>query len=206
LTAATLAACASLICADTSRLALMPLPREALGPDAAALTLARDSGIDSNASAAKNAGGGTSAADLARQGRISGYILDYTAPPTVSPQRLLAVETLAELYRTRANAVGGLAFWRGVTQRLGGTKRNGVAISLVPFAARVGDGAFAFELTYKLGGRTVGYVGDVVFRTGSLLGAVFVTSRDRAGLRARTVALAAKLLTRIHAVEGGKIR
>jgi hypothetical protein len=199
-TAAALAACAALLCADTGKLALMPLPKQALGPDAASLSLTRDSGVDSNASAARNAGGG-----LARQGRVTGYILDYGA--TGARRRtLLGVETIAELYRSDASATRGLAFWLGVTRRLDGAHQNGVAISLAPFAASVGDGAFAFELTYKLGGRPVGYVDDVVFRTGSVLGAVFVTATKEAGLRTRTIGLVEKLLARIRGVEAGRIR
>jgi hypothetical protein len=200
-TAAALAACASLLCADTGRLALMPLPKSSLGADAAPLTLSRDSGVDSNASAAKNAGGGVTAADLARQGRITGYTLLYTDPTALAThRRLLGVQTIAELYRSRATAVRGLAFWRGVTRGLAGTKHGGVAIGVTPFSARVGDGAFAFQLTYSLAGKRLAYVGDVVFRTGSLLGAVFVTSASPTGLRARTVALAEKLLARMLSV------
>src|SRR5690349_9255494 len=144
-----LTVCATLICSE-SRLPRMPLPKQTLGPDAAQLSLARDSGVDSNARAARNAGGGTTAADLARQGRVNGYILDYTAQG-IAPQKLLGVETIAELYRSPLTATRGLAFWRNVTKRLGGTTQHGEAISMVPFAAPVGDGAYAFELTYKLG-------------------------------------------------------
>ena len=39
----------------------------------------RDATAQQNASAAQNAGGGTTAADLSRQGRITGYTLDYVA-------------------------------------------------------------------------------------------------------------------------------
>jgi|SRR5579862_6328091 len=207
MTFAALAACATLLCSDTSRLALMPLPKPVLGADATALTLARDSGVDSNASAARNAGGGVTAADLARQGRITGYTLDYkTAGPLPAHGSLLGVQTIAELYRSKEAATRGLAFWRGVTQRLAGPSQNGTAISVTPLDVRLGDGAFSFELRYSLHGRTLGYVGDVVLRTGSMLGAVFVTATGETGLRVRTITLAEKLLARIHAVLAGTIR
>jgi hypothetical protein len=167
-------------------LARMPLPKQALGPDAAALSLVAGSG------------GGVTAADLARQGRITGYLLDYAAPGHGS---VVAVETIAEVYRSPATAATGLSFWRGVTTRLQGAHGD-VTIAVRPFGARVEDGTFAYELTYALSGRTVSYVGDVVFRSGSYLGAVFVTGTDRAGLRSRTVALARKLAARIHRVLG----
>ena len=53
-------------------LASMPPPQRALGPDAAGLSLSADSGVDSNADAARHAGGGVTAADLARAGRVTG--------------------------------------------------------------------------------------------------------------------------------------
>jgi hypothetical protein len=208
---AAVAVCAAVLCPaaaaiDPGRLALMPLPKQALGPDAVGLALASDSGVDSNAAAARHAGGGVTAADLARYGRITGYTLDYALPLTRSAAHsLLGVQTIAELYRGEATATKGLAFWRGVTRALGAKKVNGVTVTLSPFAARVGDGAFAFELTYRRGGKPVLHVGDVVFRTGDLLGAVFLTAGDRTGLRARTVTLADRLAVRIQQVVAGKI-
>jgi hypothetical protein len=193
---------------DPSRLALMPLPRQALGPDAVGLSLVSDSGVDSNADAARNAGGGVTAADLARYGRITGYTLDYALPlasARPAAHSLLGVQTIAELYRNEPTAAKGLAFWRGATKALSATRVNGVTVGLVPFEAHVGDGAFAFELTYRQAGKPILYVGDVVFRTGDLLGAVFVTASGKTGLRARTVSLANRLEVRIQQVLAGKI-
>ena len=207
------AACAAALCPtaaafEPSRLALMPLPRQTFGPDAAALSLVRDSGADSNADAARHAGGGVTAADLSRYGRITGYTLDYDHPPASAfhaARALLEVQTIAELYRDESAATNGLAFWRGVTRALTASKANGVSIGLMPFGARVGDATFAFELTYSLAGKPLYYVGDVVFRSGDLLGAVFVTATDDAGLRSRTASLADKLAARIRQVLAGKI-
>jgi hypothetical protein len=186
----------------------MPLPLQAFGPEAAALSLVGDSGVDSNADAARKAGGGTTAAELASYGRVTGYTLDYDRPAAIalrSAHALLEVQTIAELYRDESAATKGLAFWRGVTRALEGSEANGVSVGLVPFEARVGDGAFAFELTYTLAGRLLFYTGDVVFRTGDLLGAVFVTATDDAGLRARTAGLADELEARMQHVLAGKI-
>ena len=191
------------------RLASMPLPKQDLGPGVAALVLSTDSGVDSNADAARHAGPGVTAAQLASAGRITGYTRDYQRPPTVVPlagRALLEIQTIAEQYRDRDSARRGLAFWRAVTQALTTRVENGISTRAVPFDARVADGTFAFELTYIRAGRPVAYVGDVVFRTGSLLGAVFVTTTDRAGLHARTVALARKLATRMQLAQAGKIR
>src|SRR5215469_13509223 len=146
--------CAAVSYAGTRRLDLMPLPRSALGPGAAALALAPDSGIVSNAAAADNAGHGLTGSDLARQGRTTGYTLDYVLPHASVPQarhELLGVQTIAELYRNRATATRGLAFWRSVTRKRAGLQPNGVTVAVSAFRARVGDGSFAFELTYRAG-------------------------------------------------------
>jgi hypothetical protein len=192
---------------DPSRLALMPLPRQALGADAIGLPLANDSGVDSNRDAAQNAGAGVTAADLTSYGRITGYTLDYASPASalLMPHGLLEVKTIAELYRDKSTAARGLVFWRGVTKKLGSGTSDGVTIRLSPFDAHVNGDAFAFELTYQRAGKTLGYVGDIVFRAGNLLGAVFVTSSDGAGLRTRTLKLASRLSLRIKQVLAGKL-
>ena len=191
---------------DGPRLASMPLPKHLLGADAGALALASDSGVSSNADAARHAGQGLTGSDLARTGRVTGYTLDYVLPSTAVAgdfQSLLGVQTIAELYRNKPAAVKGLAFWRGVTSSLGKRLTNGTTVDLSPFRAQVGDGAYAFELRYRRSGQTLGYIGDVVFRHGNLLGAVFVTSRDKVGLRARTLDLAERLLARMRRVSAG---
>ena len=140
--------------AGTVHLDLMPLPRSALGAGSAALVRAPDSGVVSNAYAAQDAGGGITAADLAKRGRITGYALDYAVPNATLPQArhvLLGVKTMAELYRDPATATRGLTFWRDVTRKLSGRMTNGVRVVASPFRTGVGDGAFAFELTYRLG-------------------------------------------------------
>ena len=184
----------------------MPLPRSALGAGSAALVLAPDSGVVSNAAAAKDAGQGFTATDLATRGRITGYSRDYLLPNATVPEkrhRLLGVRTIAELYRNPGTATRGLAFWRAVTRRLSVGQANGVRIAMSPFRATIGNGAFAFELAYRQLGQPLYYVGDVVFRSGSLLGAVFVSATDRVDLRARTVRLADRLATRISSVAAG---
>jgi hypothetical protein len=190
----------------TGHLNQMPLPRSALGAGSAALVRAPDSGVASNAYAAQDAGVGITAADLAKRGRITGYTLDYVAPNATVPQTrhaLLGVKTIAELYRDPAMATQGLTFWRDVTRKLSGHTTNGVSVVASRFGASVGDGAFAFELTYRDKGQPLYYVGDVVFRSGRLLGSVFVSATDDIGLRARTLQLANSLASRIRRVDAG---
>jgi hypothetical protein len=204
-------ACVPAACArGGDPLASVPIPKQALGPGAGALSLLADSGVDSNAEAARNAGRGVTAADLERAGRMTGYTLDYALPPATrlrTGQTLLGVQTIAERYRNASAARKGLAFWRGVTRARNGSAPNGVKVVLTPFEAHVGDGSYAYLLTYRRAGRPLAYIGDVVFRSGDLLGAVFVTASDAARLRARTVALAEKLAARMrHAHAAAAVR
>jgi hypothetical protein len=192
--------------AGAGHLDLMPLPKSALGAGRAALVRAPDSGVVSNAHAAQDAGGGITAADLAKRGRITGDALDDAVPNATVPQArhaLLGVKTMAELYRDPATATRGLTFWRDVTRKLSGRTTNGVKVLASPFRAGVGDGAFAFELTYRLTGQPLYYVGDIVFRSGRMLGSVFVSATDDIGLRARTLQLANSLASRIRRVDAG---
>lgn len=195
--------------ASTVRLDLMPLPRSALGSGSGALVLAPDSGVASNAYAAHDAEHGVTAADLAKRGRITGYVLDYVVPDAIVPQarqELLGVRTIAELYRGPAAATGALAFWRRVTRELAGPHANAVTVSVATFPTRIDDGSFGFEVTYRQAGEPLYRVGDVVFRTGRLLGSVFVTATEEAGLRERTVQLADRLASRIRRVLDGQIK
>lgn len=213
-----LAFCIALLCAPGSasasapgigQLNLMPLPRSALGGGTGGLVLAPDSGIDSNAAAAKDAGKGFTAADLANRGRITGYERDYVRPNATLPQKrheLLTVRTIAERYRDPASAARGLGFWRGVTRRVSGRRQNGVTATISPFRAGIGDGAFAYDLVYRFGTQPLYYEGDIVFRSGSLLGAVFVSATDAHGLRARTLRLADRLASRIRHVAADGVR
>jgi hypothetical protein len=210
---AALAVAIALLCsvasaAETGRLGLMPLPRSALGPGTGALMLAPDSGVVSNAYAARDAGHGFTAADLAKRGRVTGYALDYVLPNATVPQTrhaLLDVRTIAELYRGRATATRGLAFWRRVTGELAGPHADGITVAISAFRARVGEGSFCYELTYRQAGKPLYYVGDIVFRSGRLLGAVFMSATDASGLRTRTLRLADNLASRIKRVLAGQI-
>jgi hypothetical protein len=188
------------------RLDLMPLPRSALGAGSAALARARDSGVVTNGDAAQDAGDGFTGAELAKRGRIVGYALDYVVPKAVLPQAgraLLGVKTMAELYRDPATASRGLAFWREVTRKRARRPTNGVTVSVSRFRANMSGGAFGFELTYRLAGKPLYYVGDIVFRSGRLLGSVFVSATDNIGLRARTLQFADSLAGRMQHIGAG---
>ena len=159
-------------------------------------------------SAARDAGPGFTAANLAERGRITGYTLDYVLPNAIVPQKrpmLLAVQTIVERYRDRAAAAHGLSFWRGVTRRRSGVYSGAVTVGLSVFRARVANGSFAFELSY----RRVG-TGALPRRRHRLpvrtAAGCSVRERHRLnGLRARTLDLADHLAIRIRRVLAGQI-
>jgi len=93
------------------KLAVVPLPRTELGPAGRSMSLAPDSGVDSNAHAASQTTGNVTAARLKRLGRVSGYLLDYGTPFSESPA-VSEIQTEVERYRTAAAARKSLGFWR----------------------------------------------------------------------------------------------
>lgn len=93
------------------KLALVPLPKSALGPAARNLPIAHDSGVASNAEEASQASGNVTAKQLKHLGRVTGYVLDYGSPFGDS-SGIREIQTEIERYRTVAEARKGLDFWR----------------------------------------------------------------------------------------------
>jgi hypothetical protein len=93
------------------KLAVLALPKAELGTAARSMSLAADSGVDSNAHSASQTTGNVTAARLKRLGRISGYLLDYGTPFSDS-SRVSEIQTEVERYRTAAAARKSLGFWR----------------------------------------------------------------------------------------------
>jgi hypothetical protein len=194
---------------DAASLALMPLPKPSLGPQAVALPLDRDSGVVTNAMAASNATASVTARTLARMGRVSGYALDYNdagAAALRTGHGLLEVETSVELYTSAAAATRGLAFWRHDDAEAALFKTRNVAFTLTPFdPGRLGDGRFGYEGVVRVKGKRPIYGVDVQFRTGRLVAAVSVSSADRAGARPLAGSLAFALQGRIAGVLAGRV-
>jgi hypothetical protein len=93
------------------KLALVPLPRSALGAAGHALPLARDSGAVSNALAASESSGDVTPTRLNRLGRVTGYLLDY-GNPFGDAAGVREIQTGIDRYRSTADAHKALAFWR----------------------------------------------------------------------------------------------
>lgn len=95
----------------TVKLALVPLPKSALGAAARPLPLARDSGTVSNFEAASEASGNVTVKQLKRLGRVTGYLLDY-GNTFAGGAGVTQIQTEVERYRSTADATKGLSFWR----------------------------------------------------------------------------------------------
>lgn len=110
------------------QLALVPLPKSALGTAARSLPLARDSGVISNAEAASEASGGVTGKRLMHLGRVSGYNLDYGE--FRNGAGIHSIQTAVERYRSPADARKGLAFWRRDELDNAALKKLGLHFSL----------------------------------------------------------------------------
>src|SRR5215467_3365637 len=130
------------------KLALVPLPKTALGSAAHAFALAHDSGPVSNADAASHTPDGTPAT-FKKLGRLGGYALEYGNAFTGAPG-ITDVRTSIERYRSAAAARKGLAFWRKEDARLGALDQPGFSVTNVLVKVpRVGKRHFAYLTSYS---------------------------------------------------------
>jgi hypothetical protein len=188
------------------KLALIPLPKSAIGSAVHGFTLAHNSGVVSNATAALSTPDGT-AATFKKLGRVSGYVLEYGNAFT-GAAGLTDVHTGIEEYKTAAAAKRGLAFRKKEDSKLGALNNPGFAVTnvLVKVPA-VGKRHFAYLTSYSasniapvsglreqvLDGR---YVLDVIVTAGSAATAKALAPKLAKKLDAR---LRLALRGRLHA-------
>lgn len=134
--------------AQRVQLALVPLPKSALGSAARGFALARNSGPVSNAAAALHTPDGTKAT-FRKLGRLNGYVLEYGNAFTGAPG-LTDVHTGVEQYKTAADARRGLAFWQKEDSKLDRLNQLGFAVTTVPVdVPAVGQKNFAYLTSYS---------------------------------------------------------
>jgi hypothetical protein len=130
------------------KLALVPLPKSALGPAASAFAVAFNSGPVSNAAAASHTSDATKAT-FTKLGRVNGYALEYGNAFT-GAAGLTDVHTNIEQYKTKADARRGLAFWKKEDSDLSELNQPGFSVlnvqAKVPI---VGSRHFAYLTTYS---------------------------------------------------------
>lgn len=134
--------------APSVKLALLPLPKSALGSAAHSLALAHGSGPVSNAAAANNTTDATTAA-IKKLGRVNGYVLAY-GDEFDGAAGVTSVRTGAELYKSAADAKRGLAFWRTEDAGLSALNQPGFAVANVLVKVpSVGTKRFAYLTSFS---------------------------------------------------------
>jgi hypothetical protein len=193
LVAAVLVPAASARSAPHVKLALVALPKSALGPAAHSLALAHDSGAVSNAEAANSAFLATTTT-LKSLGRVTGSTLDY-GDPYSGKAGITAVQTGVDRYRTGKDAKRGLAFWKdddGLIVPL--TKDTEVSVRLRAVKLRrIGSARFALALTITVPGHARVTLVDAQAADGSYV----LQSETASGSPAAAKSLASKLLGKL---------
>jgi hypothetical protein len=129
-------------------LALVPLPKSAIGPAARTFAVAHNSGVISNAAAASTTPDGTPAT-FKKLGRVSGYALEYGNAFT-GAAGVTDVHTGIEQYKTAAGAKRGLAFWQREDSKLGALDQSGFGVENASVKVpAVGQKRFAYLTSYS---------------------------------------------------------
>jgi hypothetical protein len=197
-----------------AHLALMVLPRSALGP---AWTRFRDKhpvGFYTNAqSAAGSLDPRITGASLSKDGRLTGYALGYSLRRSRFERALfqgsgaLNILTDAELYRDKVGPATTMARGLRDLRALVGKPVRGGAI-LVRGATfrvpRIGDGAEGIRLEIRIKGFHVHYT-EVAFRYGRLLAETIEARADPQNVDTALIAVSRALEGRIERVLTGKI-
>ena len=195
--------------ADRSRrvnLALVPLPKQALGPQARTFGLAHDSGPVSNAAAASHTPD-ASPATFKKLGRVGGYALEYGNAFTGAPA-LTDVRTGIEQYRTAADARKALAFWAKEDAELSALDQPGFSVTNVRVnVPPVGKTKhFAYLTSYSAANIAPVSGLDEQIADGRFILDVIVTAGTPAAAEALAPKLAKKLDARLRLALKGRLR
>jgi opacity protein-like surface antigen len=150
LAALTLVPAAAASRAHTVKLALVPLPKSAIGAAASSFSLAHDSGRVSNANAAAHTPDGTPKT-FKKLGRLTGYGLEYGNAFT-GAAGVTDVRTSIEQYKTASGARRALAFWKKEDAKLSELDNPGFSVTSVPVqvpAPAPGTSHFAYLTSYS---------------------------------------------------------
>jgi hypothetical protein len=205
-------------CVTRGQLALMVLPKAALGADAARLVVySPTSGFVTNRQAAEHDfDPGQSAAALTRQGRVVGYELDYfpgLLPAALALRRragLIFIVTRIDLWRDDASAAHSVARLLSDLRRLRGKPVGGFTLKTATFRVpRLGsaDGVRdAVGVRDSGQGRAGMYYTHVQFRLGRLIASVEVIRADTKNAKRKAILLASALAKRMRGVLRSGVR
>jgi hypothetical protein len=186
------------------RLALVPLPKAAIGSAASGLSLAHDSGPVSNAEAASHSPDATKA-KLKKLGRLNGYVLEYGNAFTGRPG-ITDVHTGVERYKTAADAKRGLAFWQKEDSKFAELNQPGFAVTTVAVdLPAVGERHFAYLTSYSASNIAPVSGLDEQVAEGRYVLDVIVTAGDASLAQALVPTLAEKIDARLRLALRGRL-
>jgi len=204
LAAAVLVPGASASRAPGVKLAVIPLPKSALGAPAHGLALAYESGAISNAAAADNTTDATTAT-IKKLGRLNGYALAY-GDPYIGAAGVTFVRTGIEQYKTSADAKRGLAFWRKEDAELSALDHPGFAVTNVLLKVPpLGTWRFAYLTSFSASNIAPVSSIDEHFADGRYVLDVSVTAGSAAAASALAPKLAKKLDSRLRLALKGRL-
>jgi hypothetical protein len=188
------------------KLALVPLPKSALGPAAHTFSVARDSGPVSNASAAAHTRDATKAT-FKKMGRLNGYAVEYGNAFT-GAAGITDVRTSIEQYETPADARRALAFWKKEDARLSKLDNPDFSVTSLPVkvpapAARTSH--FAYLTSYSASNIVPVSGIDEQIADGRYVLGVIVTAGTASDAVALAPELAKKLDARFRQARGGHL-
>jgi hypothetical protein len=186
------------------KLALVPLPKSAIGRAANGLPLAHNSGVVSNADAASSTPDGT-ASTFKKLGRVSGYVLEYGDAFT-GAAGITNVHTGIEQYKTSADAKRGLAFRKKEDSKLAALNQPGFVVTnaLVKVPA-VGKKRFAYLTSYSAANIAPVSGVDEQVLDGRYVLDVIVSAGDASAAKALAPKLAKKLDARLRLALRGRL-
>jgi hypothetical protein len=188
------------------KLALVPLPKAALGSAAQSFPLANDSGPVSNSEAAAHTPDATPKT-FKKMGRLNGYALEYGNAFTGDPG-VTDVRTSVEKYRSAAAARRALAFWQKEDAQLSRLDSPAFSVSNVPVAvpapaARTSH--FAYVTSYSAANIAPVSGIDEQVADGRYVLDVIVTAGTAADAEALAPTLAQQLDARLRLARGGRL-
>jgi hypothetical protein len=204
LTAAVVVPAASASSTPRVQLALVPLPKPAIGAPAHGFAVAPNSGVVSNDTAASSTPDGT-AAKFKSLGRVTGYALEY-GNAFNGAAGITDVHTGIEQYKSAADAKRGLAFWQKEDSKLGALNQPGFAVTSVRVSVpAVGAKRFAYLTSYS--GSNIAPVSglDEHFSDGRYVLGVIVSAGTASAAKALAQKLAKKLDARLRLALRGRL-
>jgi hypothetical protein len=178
------------------KLAVVPLPKSALGPAAHTFSVSPASGSVSNASAASHTPDATRAT-FKKMGRLNGYALEYGNAFT-GAAGISDVRTSIEQYKTPRDARRALAFWKKEDAQHRKLDNPNFSVTSLPVnvpAPAAGTSHFAYLTSYSAANIAPVSGIDEQIADGRYVVSVIVT----AGTASDAVALAPKLAQKLDA-------